>query len=65
MTGLTTFEACALPTRLVLVVLAFQRLLEPLDDKCHLLVIKAGHLDLLYITWGHVLLIYCLEGNKL
>jgi hypothetical protein len=44
---LTTFEEFTPSTRLVVVVLlAFQQFLEPLDDKCHFLVVEANRLDM-------------------
>jgi hypothetical protein len=50
-TNLTIFDACTLPTWLVIIVLlALEDLLESFDDKRHLLIIEANCLDLCHLA---------------
>jgi hypothetical protein len=56
---------CASPWYVVIVLMAFQRLLKHLDDKLHLLIVEVSRLNLHHLTWGHLRLIRCFEDNDL
>jgi hypothetical protein len=53
------------PWYVVIVLVAFQRLLKHLDDKLHLLIVEASRLNLRHLTWGDLVLIRCFQGNDL